>query len=197
MARGRFLELLRPDESGKMQTVCSVDTFSTIRKILPFRLTGESLAQRVGAASRWAWPVALRCAPAIGDAQSHAAAAPRAAHCSGKPRLCGGRFGLGPHRHPLVRTQDADVRAGAPGDVRQDRLPPRGARPVPGRRSEGKGHYDRCAPPRASGSDAGRAAGRERGGRLGSRRPLPLTACSPAVHGPAPQPPSKSRSSST
>ena len=41
-ARGRVLELLRPDDAGKMQVVCSVDVFGAIRSLAPFRLTGAS-----------------------------------------------------------------------------------------------------------------------------------------------------------
>lgn len=40
IARGRILELLRPDESGKVQVICSVELFSLVRSMLPFRLTG-------------------------------------------------------------------------------------------------------------------------------------------------------------
>ena len=39
VSRGKVLELLRPDENGKMQTICSTEVFGTIRAILPFRLT--------------------------------------------------------------------------------------------------------------------------------------------------------------
>ena len=39
MSRGKVLELLRPDENGKMQTICSTEVFGTIRAIMPFRLT--------------------------------------------------------------------------------------------------------------------------------------------------------------
>ena len=34
------MELLRPDENGKMQIICSTEVFGTIRTIMPFRLTG-------------------------------------------------------------------------------------------------------------------------------------------------------------
>jgi len=40
VSRGRILELLRPDENGKVQTILSVDVFGLIRSLRPFRLTG-------------------------------------------------------------------------------------------------------------------------------------------------------------
>ena len=40
VSRGKVLELLRPDESGKMQTILSTEIFGQIRSLLPFRLTG-------------------------------------------------------------------------------------------------------------------------------------------------------------
>ena len=40
VSRGKILELLRPDENGKMQTICSTEVFGIIRAIVPFRLTG-------------------------------------------------------------------------------------------------------------------------------------------------------------
>lgn len=39
VSRGKVLELLRPDENGKMQTICSTEVFGKIRAIMPFRLT--------------------------------------------------------------------------------------------------------------------------------------------------------------
>jgi len=41
VARGKVLELLRPTDSGKIQTVLSMDVFGVIRSLMPFRLTGE------------------------------------------------------------------------------------------------------------------------------------------------------------
>lgn len=41
VARGGVLELLRPDELGKVQTILSVQIFGIIRCIVPFRLTGK------------------------------------------------------------------------------------------------------------------------------------------------------------
>ncbi|CDJ69810.1 hypothetical protein ENH_00074370 [Eimeria necatrix] len=38
--RGRLLELLRPDEEGKLHSICSTDVFGIIRSIATFRLTG-------------------------------------------------------------------------------------------------------------------------------------------------------------
>ena len=43
VARGNRLELLRPDSSGKMQTISSIHAFGVIRDLLPFRLTGGSV----------------------------------------------------------------------------------------------------------------------------------------------------------
>lgn len=40
MARGRVLELLRPDEQGRVQTVHSTDVFGEVRAIQPFRFPG-------------------------------------------------------------------------------------------------------------------------------------------------------------
>ncbi|KAL8224091.1 hypothetical protein R6Q57_019566 [Mikania cordata] len=41
VARGKALELLRPDENGKIQTILSVDVFGAIRSLAQFRLTGS------------------------------------------------------------------------------------------------------------------------------------------------------------
>src|SRR5437870_2608005 len=38
--RGKVLELLRPGENGKVQSILSVEIFGVIRSIAPFRLTG-------------------------------------------------------------------------------------------------------------------------------------------------------------
>lgn len=40
MSRGSVLELLRPDENGKMQIICSTNVFGAIRALLPFSLAG-------------------------------------------------------------------------------------------------------------------------------------------------------------
>ena len=40
VSRGKVLELLRPDESGKMQTIVATEVFGQIRALVPFRLTG-------------------------------------------------------------------------------------------------------------------------------------------------------------
>ncbi|KAK2076313.1 hypothetical protein QBZ16_000837 [Prototheca wickerhamii] len=40
VARGRVLELLRPDEQGRVQTVHSTDVFGEVRAIQPFRFPG-------------------------------------------------------------------------------------------------------------------------------------------------------------
>ncbi|CAL5225226.1 g8014 [Coccomyxa viridis] len=42
VSRGKILELLRPDDAGKVQTVCSTEVFGCIRCLAPFRLTGAS-----------------------------------------------------------------------------------------------------------------------------------------------------------
>eukprot|EP00434_Breviolum_minutum_P041055 symbB.v1.2.036514.t1/scaffold5029.1/size31658/1 len=41
-ARYKTLELLRPDDSGKVQSILSVEIFGVIRALNPFRLTGAS-----------------------------------------------------------------------------------------------------------------------------------------------------------
>lgn len=38
----KILELLRPDDNGKMQTMASVEVFGVIRSLVPFRLPGNS-----------------------------------------------------------------------------------------------------------------------------------------------------------
>lgn len=40
VARGKILDLLRPDENGKIQTIHSVEVFGAIRSLAQFRLTG-------------------------------------------------------------------------------------------------------------------------------------------------------------
>ncbi|GFY82211.1 cleavage and polyadenylation specificity factor (CPSF) A subunit protein [Actinidia rufa] len=40
VARGKVLDLLRPDDNGKIQTLLSVDIFGAIRSLAQFRLTG-------------------------------------------------------------------------------------------------------------------------------------------------------------
>ncbi|KAK7270094.1 hypothetical protein RIF29_22995 [Crotalaria pallida] len=40
VARGKVLDLLRPDDSGRIQTVLSVEVFGAIRSLAQFRLTG-------------------------------------------------------------------------------------------------------------------------------------------------------------
>ena len=43
VSRGKILELLRPDpNTGKVYTLLTVEAFSIIRSIMPFRLTGGS-----------------------------------------------------------------------------------------------------------------------------------------------------------
>ena len=40
VARGKILELMRPDDNGKVQTIHSSEVFGIIRSIATFRLTG-------------------------------------------------------------------------------------------------------------------------------------------------------------
>lgn len=42
VARYKTLELLRPDDSGKVQSILSQDVFGVVRAVYPFRLTGAS-----------------------------------------------------------------------------------------------------------------------------------------------------------
>eukprot|EP00249_Psilotum_nudum_P023101 c28748_g1_i1 orf=75-3716(+) len=41
VARGKVLDLLRPEENGKLQTILSVEIFGCIRSLVQFRLTGS------------------------------------------------------------------------------------------------------------------------------------------------------------
>ncbi|KAK9814939.1 hypothetical protein WJX73_002520 [Symbiochloris irregularis] len=43
VSRGKVLELLRPDETGRLQTILSTEVFGTVRSLAPFRLTGAKL----------------------------------------------------------------------------------------------------------------------------------------------------------
>ena len=43
VARGSILELLRPDDSGKVLSVLTVGCFGVIRSLRPFRLTGGNV----------------------------------------------------------------------------------------------------------------------------------------------------------
>ena len=40
VGRGKVLELLRPNDSGKVQTILSMEIFGVIRSVAAFRLTG-------------------------------------------------------------------------------------------------------------------------------------------------------------
>ena len=42
VSRNKSLELLRPDEHGKMQTIASVEVFGIVRSLAAFRLTGAN-----------------------------------------------------------------------------------------------------------------------------------------------------------
>lgn len=42
VSRGKVLELLRPDDNGKVQTILSTEVFGAIRALSAFRLTGGS-----------------------------------------------------------------------------------------------------------------------------------------------------------
>jgi len=44
VARGKMLELLKPDESGRLESILRVDIFGVIRSMVPFRLTGAKLS---------------------------------------------------------------------------------------------------------------------------------------------------------
>ena len=46
VARGKILELMRPDDNGKVQTVHSSEVFGIIRSIATFRLTGPPWQQQ-------------------------------------------------------------------------------------------------------------------------------------------------------
>ncbi|KAF3786388.1 Splicing factor 3B subunit 3 [Nymphaea thermarum] len=41
VARGKVLDLLRPDDTGKLQTILSVEVFGAVRSLAQFRLTGS------------------------------------------------------------------------------------------------------------------------------------------------------------
>lgn len=41
VARGKVLDLLRPDDNGKLQTLLSVEVFGAVRSLVQFRLTGS------------------------------------------------------------------------------------------------------------------------------------------------------------
>jgi splicing factor 3B subunit 3 len=45
VSRGKVLELLRPDENGKVQVIHSVEIFGAIRSLVQFRLTGKRSAE--------------------------------------------------------------------------------------------------------------------------------------------------------
>ena len=40
VSKGKVLELLRPDDNGRVQTIVSTEVFGEIRSLLPVRLTG-------------------------------------------------------------------------------------------------------------------------------------------------------------
>lgn len=39
-ARGSTIELLRPDDTGKIVVICETPVFAVVRSLLPFRLAG-------------------------------------------------------------------------------------------------------------------------------------------------------------
>lgn len=47
VSRGKVLELLRPDDAGKVQTIYTTEVFGCIRCLAPFRLTGASRCVQV------------------------------------------------------------------------------------------------------------------------------------------------------
>ena len=53
VSRGKILELLRPDDAGKVQTVCTTEVFGCIRCLAPFRLTGASRFGTILTPSDW------------------------------------------------------------------------------------------------------------------------------------------------
>ena len=52
VARGKILELMRPDDNGKVQTVFATEVFGIIRSITTFRLTGAAAAAPLLIATR-------------------------------------------------------------------------------------------------------------------------------------------------
>jgi splicing factor 3B subunit 3 len=42
VCKGNSIELLRPDETGKLVSICETPAFCVVRSILPFRLAGEA-----------------------------------------------------------------------------------------------------------------------------------------------------------
>lgn len=42
VAKGNVIELLRPDDTGKVISICSTPVFSVVRSLLAFRLAGKS-----------------------------------------------------------------------------------------------------------------------------------------------------------
>jgi splicing factor 3B subunit 3 len=45
VGRGKLLELLRPDENGKVQSILCTEVFGIVRSLAPFRLTGTPTAE--------------------------------------------------------------------------------------------------------------------------------------------------------
>ena len=43
VAKGNAIELLRPDDTGKVISVCSTPVFSVVRSLLAFRLAGTDV----------------------------------------------------------------------------------------------------------------------------------------------------------
>ncbi len=46
VAKGTIIELLKPDESGKLQSLLEVEIFGIVRSIAPFRLTGAFCGEK-------------------------------------------------------------------------------------------------------------------------------------------------------
>ena len=42
VSRGKLIELMRPDDTGRMVSVCAQECFGVIRAMVPFRLTGAT-----------------------------------------------------------------------------------------------------------------------------------------------------------
>jgi hypothetical protein len=55
VARGKVLELLRPDDAGKVQAIHSTEVFGIIRSLTPFRCAHRAAPEQGDKAER-GWP---------------------------------------------------------------------------------------------------------------------------------------------
>ena len=62
VARGKILELMRPDDNGKVQTVHATEVFGIVRSIATFRLTGPQPPPQQSLHYPWALTAAGRAA---------------------------------------------------------------------------------------------------------------------------------------